>query len=72
LIGLFQQVKEVPNNSAVATVEKGGCNTGVSGTTGTTDAVNIVIDVARKIVIDDVSNIRNVKTNVELAVLQKM
>jgi len=47
LVGLFQQIEEVPNNTTVATVEERGRNTSVSGTTSTTNAMNVVVDVGR-------------------------
>jgi hypothetical protein len=60
LVGFLEQLDEVANNSTIATVEESGGDTSVSGTTGTTDAVDVVVNVGRKIVVDDVGNVRNI------------
>jgi hypothetical protein len=60
LVGLLQKLEEVSDNTTVATVEECCRNTGVSGTTGTTDTMNIVVDVSRQVVVDHVSHIRDV------------
>jgi hypothetical protein len=62
LVGLLEKIHELPNDTAVATVEESGRNTSVSGTTGTTNTVNVVVDIRGKIVVDDVGDVGNIKT----------
>ena len=61
LIGLLEELNEIANDTTVATVEEGSGDTGVTSTSSTTDAVNVVIDISWKIVVDDVSNVWNIK-----------
>jgi hypothetical protein len=62
LVGLLQQVEKVPNYTSVATVEECSGDTSVSGTTGTTNTMDIVINVGGKIVVDHVSDIGDIKS----------
>jgi hypothetical protein len=62
LVGLLEQLEEITDDTAVATVEEGGCDTGVSGTTSTTDTMNVIVNVGGQIVVDDVSDIINIQT----------
>ena len=62
MVGLFQEVDEVTSNVAVATVEKGGRGTGVSGTSGTTDSVSVLGDVVGQVVQDDVHDVGDIET----------
>jgi hypothetical protein len=56
LVSLLQQVEEIANDTAVATVEERGGDTSVSGTTGTTNTMNVVVNVGGKIVVYDVGD----------------
>jgi hypothetical protein len=62
LVGLLEKVEKVTDNTTVTTVEESSGNTSVSCTSGTTDAMNVVVDVGGKIVVDDVSDVRDIKT----------
>jgi hypothetical protein len=57
LVGFFEQLDQVPNDPTVAAIEEGSRETGVASTTSTTDAVNVVINVGRKVIVDDVSDV---------------
>ena len=57
LVGLLEQVEKVPNDSAVAAVEEGSGNTSVSCTSGTTNTMNVVVNVGREVVVDHVSDV---------------
>jgi hypothetical protein len=57
LVGLLEQLEEVSNNTTIATVEERGGDTSISGTTCTTNAVYVVVDVGRQVVVDDVSDL---------------
>jgi hypothetical protein len=57
LVGLLQQVEEVTNDSAVAAVEESSGNTSVSCTSGTTDTMDVVVNIGREVVVDHVSDI---------------
>jgi hypothetical protein len=60
LVGLLEQLEEVTDNTTVTAVEESSGNTSVSGTTGTTDTVDVVVNVSGEIVVDHVSNVRNI------------
>ena len=62
LVSLLEELKKLTDDTTVATVEESSGNTSVSGTTGTTDAVNIVINIGREIVVDDVGDVGNIQT----------
>ena len=61
MIGLFQKIDEIADNTSVSTVEKSRRDTSISSTTCTTDSMNVIIDVSGKIVIDDMCDIGNIK-----------
>ncbi len=46
----------------VLIVDKGGGKAGVSSAPGTTNAVDIVIDCIREVIVDDVHDIRDIET----------
>lgn len=54
LVGLLEELKEVTDNTTVATVEEGSGDTGVTGTSSTTDTVDVVVNVGWEIVVDNV------------------
>lgn len=62
LIGLLQQIKQLPHDAAVAAVEERGRETSVSGTAGTTDTVDVVINVGGKVVVDHVCDVGDIET----------
>jgi hypothetical protein len=59
LVGLLEEIDEVADNTAVTTVEESSGNTSVSCTSGTTDAVNVIVDVGGQVVVDHVGHIGN-------------
>lgn len=63
LVGLLEKVDEFANDTTVATVEEGGGDTSVSGTSSTTDTVDVVVDVGGQVVVDDVLNIGDIQTS---------
>ena len=62
LVGLLEKFDEVSYNTAVASVEESSGDTSVSGTASTTDTVHVVINVSRKVIVDNVSDVGNVET----------
>lgn len=62
LVCLTEKLNEVANEVVVAAVKEGGGKTSVTGTTGTTNTVNIVINVGRKVIVNDMSNVGNIET----------
>jgi hypothetical protein len=62
LVGLFQQVKEIAYDSAIAAVEESSGNTSVSSSSGTTDSMNVVVNVCGEVIVDDMSNVRYVQS----------
>ena len=61
LVGLAEQFDKVTDDVLVTTVEEGGGNTDVTGTAGTTNTMNVIVDVGGQVVVDDVSDIGNVE-----------
>jgi hypothetical protein len=61
LVGLTKKLDEITNDVFVAPIEEGGADTSVSGTSCAANAMNIVIDVRRKVIVDDVGNIGNIQ-----------
>jgi hypothetical protein len=57
LISLLQEVNQITNDTSVAAVEESSGDTSVTGTSSTTDSVNVVINVGWEIVIDDMGDI---------------
>ena len=64
-MSLLEELKEVANDTTVATVEEGSGQTSVTSTTSAANAVNIVIDVGRKIVVHNVSDVGDVQSALE-------
>lgn len=62
LVSLLEELKKLADDTTVATVEESSGNTSVSGTTGTTDTMDVVIDISREIVVDDVGDVGNIQT----------
>ena len=62
LIRLTKEFDEVTDDVFVAAVEEGSGSTSVASTTGTTDTVNVIVDVGRKVIVDDVGNIGDIET----------
>jgi hypothetical protein len=62
LVGLFEEVEKVTNDTSIAAVEESSGNTSVSGTTSTTDTVDVVVNVGGEIVVDNVLDVRDIKT----------
>jgi len=61
LVCFAKKLNEIANDVPVATVEEGGRTTSVTGTTGTTDTVNVVIDVGRKVKVNDVGDVWDIE-----------
>ena len=61
-MSLLEEFNHVADDTAVATVEESSRNTGVSGTSSTSDTMNVVVNVRRQVIIDDVSHIRDVQS----------
>ena len=62
LVVFFKHFSKFSNDARVFLVNKGQCASGVSGTSGTTNTMDIVINVGGEIEVDDLSNIRNIQT----------
>ena len=60
-MSLFQELNHVSDNATIASVEECGRLSGITSTTGTTNTMDIVIDISWKIIIDNVSHIRYIK-----------
>lgn len=62
LVGLLEKLEELADDTTVATVEESSSNTGVASTAGTTDTMNVVINVGGEIVVDNVGDVGNIQT----------
>jgi hypothetical protein len=61
LIGLLEKVDKITDNTTVATVEESGGDTSVSGTSGTTNTMDVIVDVCRQIVVHNMRNVRHIQ-----------
>ena len=61
LIGLLEKIDELSNDGSVTAVEEGRGNTGVSSTAGTTDTMDVVVNIRGQIVVDNVGDIGNIQ-----------
>lgn len=62
-MSLFQEFNHVSDNATIASVEECGRLSGITSTTGTTNTMDIVVDVGRQIVVDNMDNIWYVETS---------
>jgi hypothetical protein len=62
LVGLLKKLEKVTNDTSIAAVEESSGDTSVSGTSSTTDTVNVVIDVGGEIVVDNVLDVGDIET----------
>lgn len=62
LVSLLQKVNKLAHDTPVSTVEERSRDTRVTSTTGTTDTVNIIVDVGGKVVVHNVGDVGNIKT----------
>lgn len=60
---LSEEFDQVSNDVLVSSVEESGSGTSVTGTTSSTDSVNVVVNVGRKIVVDNVRNVGDIETS---------
>ena len=61
LVSFTEKLDEITDDILVAAVEEGSGNTSVTSTTGTTDTMNVIIDVGGKVIVDDMGDIRDVE-----------
>jgi len=61
LVGFLQEINKLSDDTTIAAVEKGSRNTRISSTAGTTNAVDIVVNVRGEVVVDDVRDIGDIK-----------
>jgi len=62
LVCLPKQLNEISDNVLVATVEKSSADTRVTRAAGTSDAMDVVVNVAGQIIVDDMGDVGNVKS----------
>jgi hypothetical protein len=62
LVCLPKQLDEISDDVLIAAVEKRSADTGVTRAAGTSDAMDIVINVAGQIIVDDMGDVGNVKS----------
>ena len=62
MVSLLQEVNQITNDASVAAVEESGGDTSVTSTSSTTDSMNVVINVGWEIIVDDMGDIRDVKS----------
>ena len=61
-MGLFQELNHVSDNSTIASIKECCRLPSVTSTTGTTNTMDVVIDISRKIIVDNVSDIRDIES----------
>ena len=62
LVGLTEKFNQFADDVLVATVEECGGQTGVPSTSGTTNTMNIVVDIAGEVVVDNVGDVGDIQT----------
>merc|ERR1711963_880973 len=62
LVGLVKNLDQILHDVRVLLVDHGGGNTIMSSTTGTTNAVNIIVDVMREIIVDHMEDVVDIQT----------
>jgi hypothetical protein len=62
LMSLLQEVDEVTDNATIATIEERSGEPSVASTTSTANTMNIVVNVGWEVIVDNVGDIRDVKT----------
>ena len=62
LLGLNEELDEVPREAAIGVVEEGRGHAQVTHTAGTTDAVHVLLNVRRQIKVYHVTHVRYVQT----------
>ncbi|CAH0053234.1 unnamed protein product [Clonostachys solani] len=62
LVGFLEELHKLSDDTTVATVEEGSGNTRVSSTTSTTNTVDVVVNVSRQVIVDDVGDIGDIET----------
>lgn len=62
LVGLLQELEQVTDDALVAAVQESSGNTSVTSTTGTTDSVNVIIDIRGQVIRDDVGDVGDIQT----------
>lgn len=63
MIILLEKITKLTRYAAVLFVDKGKRRARVSSSACTSNAVNVIVNVGREIVVDNLSDIRNVKTS---------
>lgn len=62
LVGLLEELDQVPHDAPIAAVEEGSRDTSVASTAGTTDTVYVVINVGRQVIVHNVRDIGDIET----------
>ena len=62
LVCFTKKCYKVTNDVFIVTVEECGGNTRATGTTSTTNAMNVVIDVGGKVIVDDMGDVGDIET----------
>jgi hypothetical protein len=61
LVGFFEKFNQVSNDATIATVEKGSGKTGISSTASTTNTMNIIVNISGEVVVDNMSDIGDLR-----------
>lgn len=62
-MGLLEDINELSHNTLVASVEEGSGNTSVTGSTSSTNSMDVIVDVSGEVVVDNVGNVGDIKTS---------
>lgn len=60
MVCLLQEVDEIATDTTVTTVEESSGDTSITGTSSTTNTVNIVVNIGGEIVVDNVGDVWNI------------
>lgn len=65
-MSFFEELDHVSDDTAVATIEESCRFPSITSTAGTSNTMNIVVDIGWKIVVDNVSDIGNIQATLEI------
>lgn len=62
LIGLPQELNEVANDVLVTAIEERSAHTNIAGTSRSSNTVNIIINIAGEVIVDDMGDVGDIET----------
>jgi hypothetical protein len=61
-MSLLQEINKITDDTTIATVEESSGDTGVTSTTSSSNTMNVIVDISREIVVDDMLHVGDIET----------